>query len=154
MILSFDLDGVIADTDNGVLGLLHEGDREGKAAISVALQQYYGRRQVVLDPRMFVGPNDQYHIVTGRVVSAQAITREWVAHFLSDWAGLHFVGNELSEKLLAAGAMDAASDCLAERKLTVVKAIGATIHFDNNPRIVQRLREEGLVAVQIGGGLC
>ena len=159
MILSFDLDGVIADTDNGLLNLLHQGTRargfDRHAGADLYMQQYYARRSVLNDPRNFAGPGDEYHIVTGRVPSAHSITRIWVERWLGapTLPNLHLVGDGKIEALFEKGKPDEASRELAGRKLRVLQYIKAQVHFDNNPTIVAYLRKEGMTAVLVGGGL-
>lgn len=156
MILSFDLDGVIADTDNGVLNLLHQAARvNGSEGSHHYLQQYYARRNVILDPRSLAGPEDEVHIVTGRVPQAFAITRVWVERWLGadTLPNLHLVSDSKIEKLFEVGNPGAATLELAVRKLRVIRFIKAEVHFDNNPTIVKYLRGEGMTTVLVGGGL-
>lgn len=155
MRLSFDLDGVIADTDNGTLALLHQAAREEKPGAAHDLQQYYARRSVVLDPRTLCLPGDSFHIVSGRVPSAWGITFPWVERWFG-WLAkerLHLVSNQTVEDLFVLGENDEACEMLAEAKLAAIKDIRAALHFDNNPTIVRRLRQNGVTAVMVGGGL-
>lgn len=155
VILSFDLDGVIADTDNGMLALLHQATRDGKPGAAHDLEQYYARRQVVLDPREFCLPGDAFHIVSGRVPSAHYITQLWVGRWFGTLARerLHLVANGEVETAFAEGRDADACAALAERKLEAVQFIGAAVHFDNNLAIVRRLRQAGITTVMVGGGL-
>lgn len=156
MILSFDLDGVIADTDNGLLQLLHRYARsDDNDGGNDYLQQYYARRNVLLNPRRFSGPGDEYHIVTGRVPSAHKITRVWVERWLGaeTLPNLHLVSDSKIEKFFEQGKTEAASVELGQRKLRVLQFIKAQVHFDNNPLIVAYLRSEGMTSVLVGGGL-
>ncbi|KKM74299.1 hypothetical protein LCGC14_1401630 [marine sediment metagenome] len=156
MILSFDLDGVIANTDNGLLNLLHQNARtNGNIGSKHYLQQYYARRSIDLDPRSLVGPQDIYHIVTGRIPSAHEITKIWVERWLGYQArvNLHLVGDKIVEDIFERGDPEQASRELALRKMRVLKFIKADVHFDNNPTIVSFLREHEITAVLVGGGL-
>ncbi len=155
MILSFDLDGVIADTDNGLLNILHKAARTNENGSLHYMQQYYARRRIVMDPRGLAGPNDEYHIVTGRIPTAHKITRVWVERWLGAdvLPNLHLVGDGKIERLFEAGDPEEASRELAQRKLRVLQFIKARVHFDNNPTIVEYLRSEGMTAVLVGGGL-
>ncbi len=155
MILSFDLDGVIADTDNGLLNILHKAARTNENGSLHYMQQYYARRRIVLDPRGLAGPDDEYHIVTGRIPTAHQITRVWVERWLGPdvLPNLHLVGDGKIEALFEKGQPDEASRELAGRKLRVLQYIKAQVHFDNNPTIVEYLRSEGMTAVLVGGGL-
>lgn len=155
MILSFDLDGVIADTDNGLLNILHKAAREKENGSLHYLQQYYARRRILLNPRELAGPNDEYHIVTGRIPTAHGITRTWVERWLGAEAlpNLHLVGDSIIERLFEMGKPEEAAGKLAERKSRVLHYIKADVHFDNNPTIVKFLRAEGMLTVLVGGGL-
>ena len=159
MILSFDLDGVVADTDNGLLNLLHQETRkrgfDNFAGASHYLEQYYARRKIMVDPRELTGPGDKFHIVTGRVPSAHKITRIWVERWLGadSLPNLHLVADAKIEKFFEQGKTDEASIELGERKLRVIQFTKAEVHFDNNPLIVAYLRSRGVTAVLVGGGL-
>ena len=157
MILSFDLDGGIAGTDNGLLNLLHmQACRmEGNEGAFHYLQQYYARRPLILDPRSLTGPGDEYHIITGRVPSAHAITKKWVKHWLGPEPvlNLHLVGTARVEKMFEKGETDKASIELGRSKLRVIHYIKAQVHFDNNPLIVAYLRSQDVTSVLVGGGL-
>ena len=156
MILSFDLDGVIADTDNGLLNLLHQASRTNGSAGSLHyLQQYYARRRILMDPRGLTGPGDEFHIITGRVPSAHKITKTWVGRWLGDEAlrNLHLVSDAKIEKMFERGETTTASIELGYRKLRVMKYIKSQVHFDNNPLIVAYLRSEGMTSVLVGGGI-
>ena len=157
MILSFDLDGVIADTDNGLLNLLHmQACRiEGNEGAFHYLQQYYARRPLILDPRSLTGPGDEYHIITGRVPSAHAITRKWVERWLGPEAvlNLHLVGTARVEGVFEKGETEAASVELGKSKLRAMQYSKVQVHFDNNPLIVAYLRSEGMTSVLVGGCL-
>ena len=156
MILSFDLDGVVADTDNGLLQLLHQYARDDhNDGAKHYLQQYYARRSLLLNPRRFSGPGDEVHIVTGRVPSAHKITRIWVERWLGadSLPNLHLVADAKIEKFFEWGKTEAASIELGKRKLRVIQFTKAEVHFDNNPLIVAYLRSRGVTAVLVGGGL-
>ncbi|KKL50443.1 hypothetical protein LCGC14_2305440 [marine sediment metagenome] len=156
MILSFDLDGVIADTDNGLLNLLHQAARtSGNIGAMHYLQQYYARRRILLDPRGLAGPSDEVHIVTGRVPSAFEVTRAWVKNWLGPAAleNLHLVSDANVERFFEEGLTEKAAKELGLRKLRVLQYIKSQVHFDNNPIIVAYLRKEGMTAVLVGGGL-
>ena len=157
MKLSFDLDGVICDTDNAMLGLLYNARTNNWAGAVADLEQYYARQRILIDPRELLGVGDHFHIVTGRVPTAEAITRLWVERWFG-WAQasserLHFVSNEEIERLLIGGQDQEAYELLAQRKLATIIAIQAEVHFENNPLIVSRLRRAGVKAIQLGGGL-
>ena len=155
MRLSFDLDGVVADTSNSMLGLLHRAARDGLPGADIDLQQYYARAKIALDPREFCLPGDEFFIITGRVPTAHAITGDWVLRWFGPAAldDLYLIGNGASEELLLNGKDEEASELLAQGKLRAIQTACADVHFDNNPVIVRRLREAGVRTVMVGGGL-
>lgn len=155
MILSFDLDGVIADTDNAILSLLHACVYRGYTSLSDEeyLLQYYARRQVKLNPQEFLGPDDEYVVITGRVPFAHDITQTWVAHHLPACKRVFLVGDKKTEEAYHCRRDGEATAIVAERKCQVIKDAGVDVHFDNNPKIVKHLRANGVVTIQVGGGL-
>ncbi|KKK53563.1 hypothetical protein LCGC14_3093530 [marine sediment metagenome] len=155
MLLSFDLDGVVVATDNGLLALLHRAARAELPGAVADLQQYYARRQMMLDPRTLCLPGDSFHIITGRVPSAHEVTKLWVNRWFG-WLGvkrLHLVGNQAVEDLFTLGQDDKACELLAQAKLEAIQEVRAAVHFDNNPSIIRRLRQGGVTAISVGGGL-
>ncbi len=153
MILSFDLDGVLADTDNAMLGLMHRAVRDEVPGATDDLQQYYARRRLLLNPLDFVGPDDRFVILTGRIPFAHEVTREWVNHYFPSCENLQLLGDAATEALYIRGEDDEASRLMAQRKLGAINALGSAIHFDNNPTIIRTLRAAGIPAVLVGGGL-
>lgn len=154
MRMTFDLDGVVCDGESSMLGLLHNACRRGDPGADGALRSYYLSRQIRLDPRMVTIPGvDRWIITTGRVSATQTWTEDWILHHLPEaYAGLVFVGDEECEALLTDGQSDEASDRLADLKAEAIGLWQGQLHWDNNPRIVRRLRERyGMLAVQYGG---
>ena len=153
MILSFDLDGVLADTDNAMLALMHTAVRAKVPGADDDLQQYYARRRLLLNPLDLVGPDDRFIILTGRIPFAHKVTIEWVNHFLPSCDNLQLLGDAETEALYIRGEDSKASLLMAGRKLSVINDSGSAIHFDNNPTIIRQLRAAGVPAVLVGGGL-
>ena len=154
MKLSFDLDGVIADTDTSMLSLLHRAARSKLPGAGEDLLLYYARRHVLLDPREFAGEADSVYVVTGRVPSTHAVTLRWVQRKLGlSQSNLFLVGSDESERLYQEGHSTQAVQLLAKQKLRAIRDIGADVHFDNNPGIVETLRKAGVIAIQVGPGI-
>lgn len=154
MIVSFDLDGTICDSDGAMLGLLH--DRYRKAAIreewlyaEELLRRYYTTRRMVLDPRDFTLPGDTIIVITGRLAMTQDWTREWLRRWLPG-VECCFVGDEESEDFFAAGEYVQGSRVLARKKLATIRFFHVQAHFDNNAHIIEELRQEGIVAIPVG----
>lgn len=152
MRLSFDLDGVVCDGDSNVLGILHQQVLDGVPYGQVRLRHYYLTRRLALDPRDFAAPGDEIHIVTGRSQLTHGWTRDWLARWLPE-AQLHFAATAETETLFSEGRYDEGSQVMGVSKAGILKRIGAELHLDNNPRIVQRLRSEGILAVLVGRAL-
>lgn len=154
MRMSFDLDGVVCDGDSGMLNLLHNAHRRGDYGADVALRNYYLSRQIRLDPRMVTVPGvDKWIIITGRVSATHGWTEDWAYHHIPEGVlGLTFVGDAVSEELLEDGRNDEAGDLLADLKAGAIALWQGELHWDNNPRIVKRLRERyGIMTIQYGG---
>ena len=155
MRISFDLDGVLCDTDNAVLGLLHNAERKGMPGAYNDLFTYYARRQVRLNPRLFVAPQDIWYIITGRVPQAHEVTQRWVRqHFPEiDAALLVMIGTDEIARMYADG-QDAEAVALSGIcKCNAVLQNHIDIHFDNNIDIVDRMRDVGIKAILYGGGV-
>ncbi len=152
-VLSFDLDGVIADTDSSVLSLLHKADDAGAPGATDDLLKYYARRRVSLDPLSFMTPDDRFIIVSGRVPMAHELTRQWASRLFPECSGVFLVSDNYVEDLFRSGNYERAFKELATRKLAVLQNQGVAVHFDNNPGIVEHLRAAGKLAVLVGGGL-
>ena len=152
-VLSFDLDGVVADTDSSVLSLLHKADDAEAPGANEDLLKYYARRRVSLDPLSLMTPDDRFIIVSGRVPMAHKLTRQWVARLFPECAGVFLVSDDYVEDLFRKGNYEHAFTELAARKLAVLQNEGVAVHFDNNPGIVEYIRSAGKLAVLVGGGL-
>ena len=150
MNISFDLDGVIADTDVGLLAQLCLNAREEKPGAEEYLQSFYASRQVRLDPLDFLADGDGFFIVSCRVPSAWATTRRWVERRFPD-AGLLLVSTTQQEQLFSEGRYAEGSQLGADLKYQAIVKCSIDLHIDNNPMIVQRLRELGVTAVLYGG---
>lgn len=158
MIISFDLDGTICDSDSTILALLHERQRAAhpgteKDSATLLLKHYYLTRKVVLDPWDFAMPIvDSIIIITGRSAMYQVWTTDWAMEWLPG-ARLFFAASDISEKLFAAGQYEEGSKVLAGTKLAYIEAAHAEVHFDNNPYIVTELRKAGVKAILVGRAL-
>lgn len=152
-LLSFDIDGVVADSDSAMLGLLHRAHDQELLGAREHLLSYYARRPVMLDPRSFTLPGDVFILVSGRIPIAHELTRRWVAHHFPECAGLFLVSDDSVEEVFRSGRYDEAFTMLAERKHKVLQEHLVDLHFDNSPRIVRYVREHGILAVLVGGAI-
>lgn len=153
--LSFDLDGVVADSDSAILGTLHQAARRGDEGADLRVQLYYATRGVLLNPLEFCTAEDVWYILTGRVSSVWAITERWMKrHFphLPDDRLVFCATPDVEEKFYC-GDYIAASQTLALRKIEWACKLGVDVHFDNNPLIVARMRNVGIPAIQVGAAV-
>lgn len=149
MKISFDLDGVVSDGDSNMLGVLHQQVISGVPNGEVRLKHYYLSRKVVMNPLDFMAEGDEIHIITGRSKATHEWTKKWLLRWLTG-ATLHFSCSDDTEYLFSQGEYDKASKIMGQNKLKVIKEIGADIHFDNNPLIINALREAGVKAILVG----
>lgn len=132
LIITFDLDGTICDSDWGWLDTLRDlgwpKDEEEK---------YYACREKILDPYRFLGLDDIGIILTGRPVHLKEITEKWLKkNGLSDF------------KLVFTKTLPKQPNGTAEefKKIGIDKAKffienGVKIHFDDNEQVVESMRE-------------
>lgn len=153
MRLSFDLDGCLADTENPHLTALHGAVRAGHAGALDQMLQYYARRKLLLNPLQFTDVDDTFVIVTGRVPSSHEVTRRWVDHHLPSCEGLHLISDDEVETAFDKGLVEQGYQLLADKKLEALLELDVGVHFDNSVRIVNTLRDAGITAVLVGGGV-
>lgn len=149
MRISFDLDGVIAEGHHWFFRLMEGVRRVDLDLANLAELEYYSSRPLKFHPNLFLAPGDQGFIITARKPRAKKITESWLKRY-----GIILPVVYVDEK----GEIDwnsyqEASRKAGELKAKVIKELGVDIHFDNNPGIVQKLREEipQVKVVLIGG---
>lgn len=157
MITTFDLDGVIANTDKWffhLLNILRELTTSATAKQEFVQMEldYYASRPLKHHPGQFMAHDDVGYIITARKPYAEKVTRRWLEnHGISlpllladhndeiDWIDYE------AASVVAAGAKARIINDLA------IHGQGGAVHFDNNPFIVRVLRERGITAVLVGG---
>lgn len=137
--ISFDLDGVITDAQKWFFSMLDALRRtHNNEQIQEIELMYYATRQVKLNPYQFLASGDIGYIVTARKPLARLVTEEWLLR--------HSINLEVifvdSENDIDWRNYEEASYISGERKLGVLGSKGITIHFDNNPHIVQVMRKK------------
>lgn len=153
MIISFDLDGVIADTDPAILNRLHAEETRMTPGAYYALMKYYSSRRVNLHPAEWLDVDDQALIITGRLPMAHAVTRRWVNHHLGDRWPIVFISGEHVAELFAAYDDYGAIAEIARCKLGAIATHNVGLHIDNNPEIVGYLRAAGIPTLLHGGSV-
>ena len=151
MRISFDLDGVIADTDRYFFRLLDilRSLNADKRLLEIMEMDYYESRPLKYHPRLFMAIGDEGFVITSRKPRARGITSDWLEkngitlplifsdHYdVIDWS-------DYEEASILAG----------KYKADVIGQYGIELHFDNNPRIIQQIRQimPTVRAVLIGG---
>lgn len=131
MILSFDLDGTICDSDWGWLDRLRD-----KGNPKEDEEKYYACREKVLDPYRFMGSNDRAIILTGRPLHLQDVTRSWLKK-----NGLGNIPCYFTKTLK--GSPTATKEefkALGEAKAKFFIDNGIKVHFDDNEQVVETMR--------------
>ena len=140
MRISFDLDGVIADTDRWFFRMLNamQSHKIIIDMLDIMELDYYSSRPLKFHPDYFMTSDDVGIIITSRRPLAIEVTKAWLDnnHILIpaifsdrngdiDWA-------DYRDASLIAGA----------RKANIIKVHNIEVHFDNNPYIVDTIRKE------------
>jgi phosphoglycolate phosphatase-like HAD superfamily hydrolase len=132
MLISFDLDGTICNSDWGWLDMLRD-----KNWPSDEEEKYYACREKVLDPYMFMSADDEAIILTGRPIHLKNITEKWLKKNGLGQLELIFTEtlqgypNGKVDEFKALG--EAKAKFFIDRKIKV--------HFDDNEEIVKIMRE-------------
>jgi len=150
MITTFDLDGVIADTDKWFFRMLNIVQFNA-AHLQMELD-YYANRPLKHHPNLFMTNNDVGYIITARKPYAEKITRRWLKKYGITLPILFVDHNDEIDWT----SYEKASVIAARAKAEVLNDLsslhmGGLVHFDNNPFIIRELRAEGIVAILIGG---
>ena len=140
MNISFDLDGVVADTDRwvfrllNIFGSLHTIDKE---LLDIMELDYYSSRSLKHHPQSFMSYEDKGFIITSRRPISKVTTQAWLDKYhvllpiiYSDNGGDIDWTNYEKASLIA-----------GEYKAEVIKEFSIDVHFDNNPYIVGAVRK-------------
>ena len=154
MRISFDLDGVITNSEKwffGMLSTLREV-HSNQDTLDVIEILYYSTRLVKHNPYMFMAIGDVGYIITARKPISRPVTEDWL------------VNNGISLEVVYIDVVDdidwsnykAGSIVSAHRKAEAIKARDIKIHLDNNPYIINELRKiiPDIVTILVGGEPC
>ena len=131
VIISFDLDGCVCDSDWGWLDRLRDlGWPEGEE------EKYYACRDKILDPFRFLGPDDDGIILTGRPLHLREITELWLMKNGLGGLGLKFAMDN-SDKSKGTNAEFRSQ---AEKKVAYLIENKIRVHFDDNEEVVNAMR--------------
>jgi len=154
MRISFDLDGVITNSEKWFFGMLStmrtvHANQDLLDAIEIL---YYSTRSVRHNPYTLMASGDEGFIITARKPISRAVTDEWLEthgillpvvyidqHDTIDWS-------DYKE----------ASSVSGKRKADIIQSKGILTHFDNNPFIVSEIREllPSVSVILVGGEPC
>lgn len=160
MIMSFDLDGVIADTDRWFFRGLNVMYRVSLAVEGTPNDElysmeldYYASRPLKHDPRFLMAEADEGVIITARKPWAKKVTNQWLTRYGIELP-VHYCD---SQDDINWDNYERASVIAGRYKAAVIRGLwdgkGVDVHFDNNPYVVQVMREElpGVTIIQVGG---
>ena len=153
MRISFDLDGVICNSEKWFYGILNSLRHiQPSQTLNEIEILYYSSRQVRYNPYQFMASQDVGFIVTARRLLAFSITEDWLD---SHNIGLPVVFIDQDSPIDWTD-YEAASYEAAARKAEVIRHKGINIHFDNNPYLVMKMRTllPNVTVVQVGGEPC
>ena len=137
-IIGFDLDGVLCDISLTCLTMLHEhNDKDA--------MYYYLERKPLLDPNMLMHENDKSVCITARSSEYHDVTRRWMKKYHPDMPVYFF---EKDVRWFEKGQ-------IAECKVECIRNLGIDIYIDDDPEIIDRMRNlvNDITFIQYGGRL-
>jgi len=147
--ISFDLDGVITDAEKWFFSTLDALRRthNGEHIQEIELM-YYATRQVRYNPYQFMSSSDIGYIITARKPIARQITEGWL---LQHSIHLEVVYVDSNNDIDWENYEEASYES-GIRKTQVLGSKGITVHFDNNPFIVKKMRDRmpSATIIQVG----
>lgn len=153
MNISFDLDGVICNSEKWFYGILYSVRNIQPLLLLESIEiLYYSTRQIRYNPYQFMSPQDKGYIITARKPVSHLVTEEWLdSHGIS--LPIIYVDNE---DTIDWSNYEEASCISASRKAGEIECRGIGAHFDNNPYVVRQLRIllPKLTVIQVGGEPC
>lgn len=156
MKVGFDLDGVLCDIGIVELHLMHKLPPEEEETAEL---YYYTERKQLLNPKLLMHEDDEYHIITSRHQGLVEVTERWVRKYYPDVDSISVVGQEAWYKM-AAKADDPnvwREYAIAAVKLKAdkINQLGLDVFFDDSVGNVLQLRElcPNTTIIQYGGRL-
>lgn len=146
--IGWDLDGVLVDIDVATLRLIdHIEDREERLFLE---EWYYRDRNPLLNPKMFMSPEDRGFIITARPMYVYPITLSWCNHFFP-YLELYNLPIKFTIEVLGNSGFDTWFQKIVKLKADAIKQLKIDLYIDDNIDIVRGLRARGIVAIQYGG---
>lgn len=154
MRISFDLDGVVTNSEKwffGVLSTLRQVHNNKEVLDTIELL-YYSTRSVKYNPHLFMSSGDGGYIITARKPISHQVTEQWLTGNGIELEVIYVDSDDTIDWL----SYEESSYESAERKAEVLGLKGITTHLDNNPFIVTRMRQimPSASIIQIGGEPC
>ena len=151
MNISFDLDGVIAESSRHFFRLLNALRTKSAWAKELELAEldYYSNRPLLHHPNEFLASGDKGCIITSRKPRAKEETENWLRrHGIT--IPIIFAD---ADNILDWSDYPKASTRAGKLKAEVIRGIDIDVHFDNNPYIVKELRTllPTVRIIQVGG---
>ena len=141
MNMSFDLDGVIANTDKWffrMLNVMYQVSPGNDELLQMELD-YYASRPLNYNPHLFMNRQDTGIIITARKPWSKTATERWLLRYGITLPVIHVdYANVIDWGVLS---YEEASYIAGEMKAGVISLKGVSVHFDNNPYVVRKIRE-------------
>jgi len=153
MRMSFDLDGVITDSEKWFFGILSTlRQMHNKELLDAIEILYYSTRQIRYNPFQFLSARDEGFIITARKPISHAITESWL---LNHAIYLPIIYVDPDNSIDWIDYMESSYES-AKRKVDIMGLREITTHLDNNPYIVTKMRQlmPSATIIQIGGEPC
>jgi len=149
MRLGFDLDGVVVNINTALLRLI-DLNKNLIDEHNLLLDIYYRNCKNILNPYNLMHENDHAVFITARPIELQNITKRWQEKYYPN-IKLIMVGQNPIPQHAANFDFKKWQDDIVERKYKAIIDNNIDIYFDDNPSIIEGLRNKGITAVQIGG---
>ena len=139
MRISFDLDGVIADTDRWFFRMLNSLQflQTSKELLDIMELDYYSSRPVKFHPNFFMTPDDIGFIITSRRPLAIEATQSWLD---TNHITLPIIYSDHNGDIDWTN-YEKASLIAGKYKAKIIRKHNIEVHFDNNPYIVEVVRK-------------
>ena len=138
MIIGFDMDGVLCDFDESYFwNILDNLPMDRK---EVALKNYFLGRKPLLNPEMFIGEGDEFHVITGRYSSYREVTERWCRKYIPNVSSINLSGIRDIWDPLRDDTEE--TEYYRDYKKNKILELGVEVYFDDSPWVVEHLRKE------------
>lgn len=146
--IGFDLDGVIAECNVPLWLIVGRINKEEE--IRKVIDEFMCFPKLRSHPREYLHEDDEYVIITGRSERFREITKKWLKSYGIQTSSLFMCSVGL---LSDYGSIEKWNDALAKAKARYIKSECVDVFFEDNPKVVIRLRKlcPKVRIIQIGG---